>query len=237
MSTDMSPEDRLRESLARRAAATPTPSFTTRALVRRGRRVRRTRQVGAVTAVVASIALILTGIVVGTNVLGHHKAEPVRPAPVITHVRTTAIVETVQLPAIGGCPAGTWSFDGGGTSDSHGGPLALEAKPTAKSPNGDPVVPQHDFNSDGKPEVLRKLTCRAGQRTEAIVAVTKAGSTAWTTLGGPIVSKPISSASDEITDYYITKGSLGGSTYQYIISASGTYAWDTDLHDWHTWGG
>lgn len=234
MNTDLTA--RLRESLTRRAGTTPPPSFEVDTVIGRGRRIQRVRRAGALTAATLAVVVLIGGAFFASQLLGHRTAiQPIRPAPVPT---------TVKLPAIGACAAGEWNFYGN-VSQKDNQRLTL----AAVTPNPDrssdlPNIPSHDFNSDGKPETLRIITCRiGGSQVEAIVALTTTGPNRAVTMDNKtiVVARPAANGGQHLTAVWIETGSLGGDPFQYLAHFNGPdggqKVYLPESKSWSHWGG
>jgi hypothetical protein len=237
MSTDLT--DRLRDSLAHHAGTTPAPSIDVDTLIGRGRRARQVRRTGTLAAAVIAVVVLIGGIFVAEQAMSQRQVvTPVHPKPPLPGLKLT-------LPAVGDCPAGTYGFvDNVSSSGNH----QLVLTPTPKTPQnkvGDVEFASHDFNNDGRPEVLRKITCQVtgtSRQTEAVVALSGDGAaTPAIALGNaPVVTNPVTSPGDiRITTYFITQSSISGGPAHYIVQVTGqnggTYTWDNN--SWVRFGG
>lgn len=226
MSTDLS--DRLRESLARRAARTPQPTFQANTLIYRGRRAQRNRQLGAVAAAALAVAIVVGSVVALTWNVGPQPLPPVQPPAPTT---------TMRLPAIGPCTAGDWGFVGavGVRANQR---LTLVPKPAA--------VPlkdiTYDFDGDGKAERLQKFVCTVGkERVEGVEALTETGPNSAVALGGLTAAlHDFIGSYPPIGIYQTERSSIdSGTTYQTIVTVNGnnTLVWVKQERKWSWFGG
>jgi hypothetical protein len=182
--------------------------------------------------VVVVIALVGGAFVVG-QAYGQHQAA--------TSARPPAL--TLQLPAIGDCEAGSWVLDAGNTS-RRGTRLLTLLPAVPGDPGGTPVYASHDFDSNGKPEYVRKLVCKTTDRdpTEAVVAMTDTAPNTAVALGNTPVCSSLVEPSDTagLTNYRITTASLDGIHSQFIVAvdgpSAGTFSWSASSHSWVTFG-
>jgi hypothetical protein len=149
-------------------------------------------------------------------------------------------VTTVQLPTIGACAAGQWTFRGG---VSQKGNQRLTLAAVTPNPDGSDIR-SHDFNGDRKPETLRIVTCRiGGSQVEAVLALTNTGPSSAVTMDDKpiLVARPGANGGQHLTAVWIDTGSLGGGPYQYLATITGPdggqKVYVPESRSWHHWGG